>query len=119
MMNDDVDVMREPYLSRYPEFAMIYKGIMAGDQETKLYNRVFNNVLIGNGTDFGPGRYPEDSYRRDNLVIKPGENPGFVDEASGDYTFKTGSIVFKRLPGFQVIPFDKMRQAHKWPKNNK
>jgi hypothetical protein len=114
MMETDVDVMQEPYLSRYPEFAKIYSGIMAGDEGTKLHSRVFNNVLIGNGSDFGPGRYPEDNHRRDNLCIEPGENPGFLDEASGDYTFRPDSMVFKRLPTFQAIPFDKMRQAQKW-----
>lgn len=114
MLEEDVDVASEPYLSRYPEFAKIFKGIMADDKETKLYNRVFNNVFIGNGTDFGPGRYPGENYRRDNLTIRPQENPGFVNEASGDYTLKPDSMVFKQLPTFQPIPFDKMRQAPKW-----
>ena len=114
MMDGDVNVMKEPYLSRYPAFAELYRGIMAGDEGTKLYNMASNNVLLGNGNDFGPSRYPQEKFRHDNLVIHPGEDIGFVDEAAGDYNLRPDSLVFKRLPGFKPIPFDKMRQAKKW-----
>jgi hypothetical protein len=87
---------------------------MAGDEGTKLYNMASNNVLLGNGNDFGPGRYPQEKFRHDNLVIHPSEDIGFVDEAAGDYNLRPDSLVFKRLPGFKPIPFDKMRQAKKW-----
>jgi hypothetical protein len=114
MMDADVDVMKEPYLSRYPVFAKLYRGIMAGDESTKLYNMVFNNVLLGSVNDFGPSRYPQEKFRHDNLVILPGEDIGFIDEAAGDYNLRPDSLVFKRLPDFKPIPFDKMRQAKKW-----
>jgi len=114
MLVGDVDVTREPYLSRYPEFAKLYQGVMADDKETKLYNQAYNNVLLGNGTDLGPSRYPQENYRHDNLVIQAGEDIGFVNESTGDYTLRPDSMVFQRLPNFQAIPFDKMQQAQKW-----
>lgn len=114
MLESDVDVTKEPYCSRYPEFAKLYQGVMAGDESTKLFNRAYNNVLLGNGTNLGPSRYPQENYRHDNLVIQPGENIGFVDEAAGDYTLRPDSMVLSRLPDFKPIPFDKMRQAQKW-----
>jgi len=87
---------------------------MADDKETKLYNQAYNNVLLGNGTDLGPSRYPQENYRHDNLVIQAGEDIGFVNESTGDYTLRPDSMVFQRLPNFQAIPFDKMQQAQKW-----
>ena len=35
-------------------------------------------------------------------------DPGFVDAASGKYQLRHDAEVFRRLPGFRPIPFDKM-----------
>ena len=43
-----------------------------------------------------------------NLFI---DNPGFVDEAAGDFSLRPDSRVFKEIPGFVPIPFEKMRRA--------
>ena len=37
-----------------------------------------------------------------------------MNEAAGDYTLRPDSIVFKEIPGFQPIPFEKMQQAKNW-----
>lgn len=108
MLKGDVDVTQPPYSTRYPKFLKIYNG----GADIKLYNEVYNNVLVGCGSGVGESRYPDAGYRHHNL--ETGENPGFVNEADGDYTLRPDSRVFKEIPGFQAIPFEKMRQAEKW-----
>jgi hypothetical protein len=112
MLEKDVDVREPPYSTQYPEFAEIYAKVMAGDESVKLFNRVYNNVQVGCGAEFGPGRYPDEDYRRNNLEID--DDPGFVDDVNGDYNLGPDSRVFQEIPGFEPIPFDQMRQARKW-----
>jgi hypothetical protein len=115
MMESDVQVTKPPYSDRYAEFAELYAKTRTGDESVQLFNRLYNNVQVGCGTAFGPGRYPKADYRKNNLEIDT--DPGFVDGASGDYNLRPDSRVFKEIPGFQAIPFNKMRQADKWRNN--
>jgi hypothetical protein len=101
----DVDVTKPPYSTRYQEFLKVYTG----GPDTKLYNEVFNNALVGCGTSVDPIRYPDAGYRHDNVDINA--DPGFIDEAAGDYTLRPDSKVFKEIPGLQPRPFEKMRRA--------
>jgi len=39
-------------------------------------------------------------------------DPGFVDLAKGDYALKPDAEVFKQIPGFEPIPFDKIGIEH-------
>jgi hypothetical protein len=109
MMEGDVDVTRPPYSTRYPDFLRTYRG----DAATPLYNRVFNNVLVGCGAEVGSGRYPGKDHRNHNLDFD--SDPGFVDAGGGDYTLRPDSIVFQQIPGFASIPFTKMQRAKRTP----
>ena len=110
MLTTDVDVTRPPYATHYPEFLKTYLGVAVNhDPQTPLRNRVFNNALIGDNEGVGPGRYPDQDYRHHNVEIDT--DPGFVDEAAGDFTLRPDSIVFKQIPGFEPIPFEKMQRA--------
>lgn len=114
MLKQDVDVTQPPYSTRYPEFCKTYTAV-AVDKETSapLYNKVFNNALIGNNEGVTPGHYPDNNeYRHHNVEIDT--DPGFVDEVSGNFALRPDSLVFKEIPGFEPIPFDKMQQAKKW-----
>jgi hypothetical protein len=105
-----VDVTQPPYSVKYPEFAQLYADIVTKkDEATPLFNRVFNNALIGNDEGVGPSRYPDKDYRHHNVPIDTA--PGFVDEAAGDYTLRPDSRIFKEIPGFEPIPFEKMQRA--------
>jgi hypothetical protein len=42
----------------------------------------------------------------DNLVTD--KDPGFVDEANMNFQLRNDSIVFRKVPGFKNIPFDKI-----------
>jgi len=39
-------------------------------------------------------------------------DPGFANKAAGDLTLRPDSPVFKKLPGFQPIPFAQMRWSN-------
>jgi hypothetical protein len=43
---------------------------------------------------------------KNNLVTK--DDPGFVDMKNGNFNLKADSKVYKKIPGFQKIPFNKM-----------
>jgi hypothetical protein len=110
MLRQDVDVTVPPYSTKYPEFFSTYKGVaLDKDTNTPLYNRVYDNVLIGDNEGMNKSRYPDKEYRHHNVEIDT--DPGFVNEAEGDYALKPDSIVYKLIPGFQPIPFDKMQRA--------
>jgi hypothetical protein len=110
MLTKDVDVASPPFSTKYPEFYKTYIGVVVDkDPNTPLYNRIFNNALIGVNKGLDAARYPDKEYRHHNIEIDT--NPGFVDEAAGDYTLRPDSIVFKEIPGFQPIPFSKMQRA--------
>jgi hypothetical protein len=110
MLTRDVDVTVPPYSTRYPEFFKTYLGVAVNnDNNTLLYNRVFNNALIGNNEGVGPSRYPELVYRHHNVEIDT--DPGFVNEAAGDFTLLPNSRIFKEIPDFEPIPFEKMQRA--------
>jgi hypothetical protein len=110
MLAKDVDVTAPPYSTRYPDFAKTYIGVLVrNDPTTPLYNRVFNNALIGNNEGVGPSRYPDRNYRHHNVEIDT--EPGFVDEAAGNFALRPASRVFKEIPGFVPIPFEKMQRA--------
>lgn len=113
MLIKDVNVTMEPYTSRYQEFAKNYKSVMADDDKVQLYNRAYNNVLVGNGTAIGDSRYPDKNYRHDNLIIQPSSDIGFADETAGNYTIKPGSIIFQKLPAFKPILFKEMQVSKK------
>ena len=110
MLKRDVDVTVPPYSTRYPEFLKTYVGVAVNkDANTPLCNRVFNNALIGDNEGVTPSRYPDKGYRHHNVEIDT--DPGFVDEAAGNFTLRPDSRVFKEIPGFEPIPFEKMQRA--------
>ena len=109
MLTQDVDVSQPPYSTRYPEFYQTYTGVVNNATNTPLYNRVFNNALIGNNEGVDPSRYPDKDYRHHNIEIDT--DPGFVNEAAGDFTLRPDSRIFKEIPGFQPIPFEKMQRS--------
>jgi len=110
MLRKDVDVTTPPYSTKYPEFYATYEGVVVKkDPNTPLYNRVYNNALIGDNKGVTPSRYPDQDYRHHNVEINT--DPGFVNEAAGNFALRPDSVVFKQIPGFEPIPFEKMQRA--------
>jgi len=99
LLLEDVDITKRPYTTRYPDLV----GFMNPQPGQPRVNRSKNNLLVRCGqTSSG------------NWVIDPkeiwvtDEDPGFVDQANGNFQLRPDAEVFRRLPGFQAIPFDKI-----------
>jgi hypothetical protein len=107
MLEGDVDVTSEPYALRYPDFLRTHRGVaIAADCGTTLSNRIFNDAVVAGGAGISAGRYPEQGIRHHNVEFD--SDPGFVDEAAGDYSLRADAAIFEALPGFEPIPFGKM-----------
>jgi hypothetical protein len=66
------------------------------------------NLIVGgspNPIQLLGGKYAQcddvNNYRTDS-------DPGFVDYKNGNFNLKPDSEVFKKIPGFEPLPFDKM-----------
>lgn len=99
LLRQDVDITQPPYTTRYPAL----QGFMDPQPGQPRVNRAKNNVLVRCGqTHSGNWQVaPEENWATDH-------DPGFVDEAAGNFLLKPDAEVFQRLPGFQPIPFDKI-----------
>jgi len=95
----EVDITRPPYTTHYPELA----GFMDGPPAATRLNRAKNNVLVrcalpnsGNWTNA-----PAEVWSTDR-------DPGFVDFAARNLELRPDGELFKHLPAFQSIPFEKI-----------
>ncbi len=92
----DVDITKPPYSERYPEL----KGFMKPSDEPRL-NRAYRNVMV-RCTALVSGNWA----LLDNKVYR--SNPDFVDTEARNFALKPDSRVFREVPGFKPIPFDKI-----------
>jgi hypothetical protein len=96
---EEVDITKPPYTTRYPGLV----GLMAPQPGQPRVNRAVRNLIVRCGEPSGG-----------NWQCGPGDNwitdadPGFVDAASGDFRLRPDAEVFRRLPGFQPVPLEKM-----------
>jgi len=102
-----LDYQNPPWSTRYPKLATI----MEEEHQLPLGNVIRRNVAVGckkwlnAGGDVRP--HLDRVVFEDNLVLE-GEDPGFVDAATGDFRLRGDSIIPGRIPGFQPIPFDQI-----------
>ena len=99
LLLEDVDITKPPYTTRYPGLI----GFMDPQPGQPRVNHSKNNLLVRC-----------DQISSGNWAIDPkeiwvtDEDPGFVDAANGNYQLRPDAEVFKHLPGFKAIPFDKI-----------
>jgi hypothetical protein len=89
----EVDITRPPYMDRYPEL----KGFMDSANMPRM-NHAFRNVAVRCGP-FATGNWEE----KDNLITDA--DPGFVEAAAMNFQFRDDADVFRKIPGFEKIPF--------------
>ncbi|MBI3922306.1 MAG: right-handed parallel beta-helix repeat-containing protein [Armatimonadetes bacterium] len=95
----EVDITKPPYTTHYPELI----GFMDPPRAGKRVNRAERNLIVM-CSDVSSGNWqvrPEEDWVTDR-------DPGFVNAAKGDFRLRPDSAVFKRLPGFKAIPFEKI-----------
>jgi hypothetical protein len=80
-------------------------------------NKIYNNVSVQNGIDFRNRMLAANNKERDTAFIPSltrtmnksyKSNPGFVDFELADFKLRADSQIYKDLPGFQPIPFEKI-----------
>ncbi|HUU82698.1 MAG TPA: right-handed parallel beta-helix repeat-containing protein, partial [Phycisphaerae bacterium] len=90
---------------RYPKLP----GILDDEPAAPKGNLVVRNASFGGKWDGVQGQARPYVAFQDNLVDQPLDpDPGFVDAANLNFQLRDDSPVYKQVPGFQKIPFDKM-----------
>ena len=100
-LREEVDITRPPYTMRYPELV----GFMNPQPGQPRNNHAASNVFVR--CELPPsgnwGLAPDANWTTD-------QDPGFIDVAGENYGLRSGSDVFKHLPEFKAIPFEKIGQ---------
>lgn len=104
-----VDIRQPPYSARYP---LLKDWLdLLPDGRTYVGMRPRRNVFDRNvivkpeETVRLVGKHAQTEFG-ENLVTS--KDPGFVDMAAGDYRLKPDAAVFRELPGFAPIPFERV-----------
>ena len=110
-LTKSVSYTTEPYASRYPGL-LDYLDTIPGTKQWKAMranrNVFADNLIIGgpaSPTKLIGGQYATIT-ERDNYRCT--SNPGFVDAEHENFTLLPSSEVFKKIKGFEPVPFDKM-----------
>lgn len=98
---NEIKYNKPPYSTRYPELARYWEDNPALPKRNRIAKNVF--VRIKTVID-GNQKFVE--YSDNNLVTN--EDPGFVNEKNQNFKLIPSSVVFKKIPGFQQIPFEKI-----------
>jgi hypothetical protein len=95
----EVDITKPPYTTRYPELV----GYLDPPAGVPRVSHARLNLFVRC-----------DQMSGGNWLLEPGanwstaEDPGFVNWAKRDYRLRHGAPVFKHLPEFKAIPFERM-----------
>ena len=110
-LTKSVSYTTEPYASKYPGL-LDYLDTIPGTKQWKAMranrNVFADNLIIGgpaSPTKLIGGQYATIT-ERDNYRCTT--NPGFVDAEHENFTLLPNSEVFKKIKGFEPVPFDKM-----------
>ena len=95
----EVDITKPPYTTHYPELV----GYMDPPAGVPRVNYARLNLLVRCGEVSGGNWRLEP-----NANWSTNDDPGFVDGHKGDYRLRRDASVFKHLPGFKPLPFEKM-----------
>lgn len=98
----DVDITSEVYKTRYPEL----KDFMTNTSDQRRRNIAKKNVIVN--SSWKPGKQPRGNWDFDDSNWIMEGDPGFVDMDKQNFLLKPDSEVFKRIPAFERIPFDKI-----------
>jgi len=89
---------------RYPKLP----GILDDEPAAPKGNLVVRNVSFGGKWDGVHGQARPYVAFQDNWIDQPVDKAGFVDAAKLNFQLRDDSPVYKQVPGFDKIPFDKI-----------
>ena len=93
----EVDITKPPYTTRYPELV----GFMDPKPGAPRNSSAKRNVFVRSG-EASTGNWIQEQ------TWSTKDDPGFVDAAKGNYRLRDDAEVFKKLPGFEAIPFEQI-----------
>ncbi len=93
---EEVDITSPPFTERYPEL----KGFFKPEDRPRM-NHAVRNVAV-RCEDFIQGNYIAER----NWVTR--EDPGFVDAECCNFALREDATVFRHIPDFEPIPFDRI-----------
>jgi hypothetical protein len=104
-------VEQTPY-RKYPDFK-VWLAKTDPDEFFRPVSHVYNNAMFHPAVDM-PRRARPNGIIDDSRTLDAHDNwatrsdPGFVDYSAGNFSLREDAPLFKRLPGFTPIPFEKM-----------
>ncbi|WP_139958301.1 right-handed parallel beta-helix repeat-containing protein [Flavicella sediminum] len=107
----DLDILKPPYSTKYPELHNYMDVLEEGVEWEGMHSKrnVFStNVIIGgkeNPIQIRGGKY---GVFENVNNYQTNEDPGFVDFKTHNFMLQKNSDVYKKLPSFKPVPFDKM-----------
>lgn len=110
-LTEQVQFNKSPYAERYPDLLTYLDPLPGGKEWVGMRSKgnVFEgNLIVGSKTD------PISLLGGEHATVKSSNNwttdqdPGFVDMEKGNFSLKTNAEVFRKIPGFQSVPFEKM-----------
>ena len=102
--------------THYPALA----GIFAPEDDAARWNVAHDNAFVGCPATL-PGLRPGETrpglvcgrWRTNETDVVFASDPGFVDAAAKNFALRPDAALFKRLPSFKPIPFEKIGLATK------
>ncbi len=107
------DFSKMPHGEKYPALLRFWDE----EHELPTTNSFVNNMIYNTDVELLNGTYISTVHNQgipiEELVEISGNmvfasDPGFSDFSAGNLNLKPGSAVFKEIPGFEEVPFDKM-----------
>ncbi len=102
----DMNPKQPPWSTRYPEMA----DLLESQPDMPRGDVIETNVAVNCPkvvNQSGPKEHFTRSKVQDNIGLTL-EEAAFADFAKGDFHLKADSVVFKKLPAFKPIPFEKI-----------
>jgi len=104
-----VDIRKPPYSTRYPWLTDWLDLLQDGTTYVGMRPRrniVDRNVLVKHEETFRlVGKYAQTEFGENFMT---NDDPGFVNAKAMDFRLKPDAELYKRLPGFEPIPFEKI-----------
>ncbi len=100
----DLDITSPAWAEKYPEFVDFFEWETPFLHRNKVTKNVFYRtpyIISKHGFDSTRFEVWEHNWITD-------EDPGFFDISNNDFTLKENAVVFRKIPGFKPIPFNKI-----------
>ncbi len=110
-LTQEVDIRKPPYVTRYPELV----GYFDPQPDAIRWNAAFNSAFVNCPTEL-PGRTPgkkvpgilSGRWHTNATDVAFNHDPGFRDLRGKDFRLVPGADLYRKIPGFKPIPFEKI-----------